>query len=137
MAQTSTHYVASLVRQARRLGLDIDTLLAEAGISPELSQAPDLWIDNGYLTTLLKVLWRETSDETIGIDPGAMRMGSWALACDYMLAAENLGDLYRRGQRIYSFLPPESMGIDFSSLDDTVTVGIVCYEGERDCYEKT
>jgi len=132
MAQTSTHYVAALARQARKLGLDVDTLLAEAGISPELSQASDQWIDNGCLTTLLKVLWRETSDETIGIDPGVMRMGSWALACDYMLAAENLGDLYRRGQRIYSFLPPESMGIDFSSLDDTVTVGIVCYEGERD-----
>ena len=75
MAQTSTHYVATLARQARRLGLDIDTLLAEAGISPELSEAGDQWIDNDYLTTRLKILWRETRDETIGIDPGAMRMG--------------------------------------------------------------
>lgn len=132
MAQTSTHYVATLARQACRLGLDIDTLLAEAGISPELSEAGDQWIDNDYLTILLKILWRETSDETIGIDPAAMRMGSWALACDYMLAAENLGDLYRRGQRIYSFLPPESMGIDFALLGDAVTIGINCYEGERD-----
>jgi hypothetical protein len=41
MAQTSTHYVAALARQARRLGLDIDTLLAEAGISSELSEAGD------------------------------------------------------------------------------------------------
>jgi len=132
IAQTSTHYVVTLARQATRLGLDIEALLVEVGIPPDLSKSGDLWLDNDSVARLLKTLWRETGDETVGIDPGGMRMGSWALACDYMLAAENLGELYRRGQRVYSFLPPESMGMDFSSEDDSVTVRINCYEGERD-----
>ena len=132
IAQTSTHYVVTLTRQATRLGLDIEALLVEVGIPPDLSKSGDLWLDNDSVARLLKTLWRETGDETFGIDPGGMRMGSWALACDYMLAAENLGELYRRGQRVYSFLPPESMGMDFSSVDDSVTVQINCYEGERD-----
>lgn len=132
MAQTSTHYVVTLVNQARRFGLDIDGLLLEAGIQPQLSRVTDQWLDNELLTRLLKILWRETSDETIGIDPKAMPMGTWALACDYMLAAESLGELYRRGQRIYGFLPPDSMGLDISMADDNATIRINCYEGERD-----
>jgi AraC-like DNA-binding protein len=132
IAQTSTHYVVTLARQAKRLGLDIKALLVEVGIPQDLSKTADQWLDNDSVARLLKALWRETGDETVGIDPGGMRMGSWALACDYMLAAENLGELYRRGQRIYSFLPPDSMGMAFSSTNDSVNVQINCYEGERD-----
>ncbi len=132
MVKTSTHYVAALVRHARRLGLDVDRLLVEAQIAPELADVENQWIDNRRLTALLKILWRETDDETIGIDTEPMRMGSWALACDYMLPAENLGELYRRGQRIYSYIPPESMGMEFSVEGDTATVAISCYTGDRD-----
>ncbi|RLA57022.1 MAG: hypothetical protein DRQ65_02360 [Gammaproteobacteria bacterium] len=132
MVKTSTHYVAALVRHAHRLGLDVDSLLVEAQIPPELADIENQWIDNRRLTALLKILWRETNDETIGIGVEPMRMGSWALACDYMLTAENLGELYRRGERIYSYIPPESMGIEFSVEEDTATVAISCYTGDRD-----
>jgi len=132
MARTSTHYLATLADRARAFGLDIDALLAEAGIAPQLAQSTDQWLDNDLLTGLLKILWRETDDEAIGIDPGTLRMGTWALACDYMLPAENLGELYRRGQRIYSYLPPDSMGVTFHSGEDSATVQVDCYEGERD-----
>ncbi len=132
MAQSSTHYVVVLARQARKFGLDINGLLTEAGISPDLTEAGDQWLDNNLLTALVKILWRETSDETIGIDSSPMRMGTWALACDYMLAAENLGELYLRGEHIYNYLPPDSMGMVFSTQGDSVTVEINCYEGERD-----
>ena len=131
-ATTSTHYVTALVRHARRLGLDVERFLLEAGIDPALANAKDRWIDNSLLTALLKILWRETRDEALGIESEQMRMGSWALSCDYMLSAENLGDLYRRGQRIYSFIPPESVGIEFTVEDDVAQVKIDCYMGERD-----
>lgn len=132
MAKTTTHYLATLIRQAARLGLDVPALLEAAGIEPELAAAEDRWMDNHYLTALVKILWRETGDETLGIDVEPMRMGSWALACDYMLAAENLGDLYRRGERICDYLPPASMGIRFSTGEKSATLEIQCYRGERD-----
>jgi AraC-like DNA-binding protein len=132
LAKTTTHYLATLVRQARSLGLDVPAILAEAGVDPRLVEDETGWIDNCYLTALVKILWRETGDETLGIDTQPMRMGSWALVCDYMLAAENLGDLYRRGQRICSYLSPDAMGIRFSVEEQCARVEIDCYRGERD-----
>ncbi len=132
MAKTTAHYLVTLVRQAERLGLDVPALLAEAGIEPALATSADGWIDNRYITVLVKLLWRETGDETLGIDLEPMRMGSWALVCDYMLGAENPGDLYRRGQRICDYLPPSSLGIRFSVNDNDATVAVECYRGERD-----
>jgi AraC-like DNA-binding protein len=132
LPKTNTHYLGVLMRQAERQGLDVARLLAEAGISDELARADNQWIDNSYLTELVKRLWQETGDEILGIDEQPMRMGSWALVCDYMLAAANLGDLFRRGQRICSYLPPESMGLDFSVAEQSAVVGVQCYRGPRD-----
>ncbi len=39
------------------MGLDVDALLAEAGISADLSEAEDQWLDNDRLTRLVKALW--------------------------------------------------------------------------------
>ena len=61
-----------------------------------------------------------------------MPMGTWALACDYMLSAENLGELYRRGGRIYNYLPPASMGLELVTCGDSATIHLRCYEGPRD-----
>ena len=130
MAKTNSHYVNLLLKQADKLGLDVPAILQETGIEPPGDQEP--WIDNAYLSRLVKTLWRETGDETIGLGSTTMRLGSWAVACDYMLAAENLGELYRRGARICSFLPPEELGINFSVADGSASVEILCYEGERD-----
>ena len=132
MAKTTAHYLRVLRRQTDRLGLNFDKLLAAAGIPAELAHADNLWIDNRYLTDLVKRLWQETGDEILGIDDQPMRMGSWALACDYMLGAENLGDLFRRGQRICDYLPPDSMGLDFSVVEQAAVVGIKSYRGARD-----
>ena len=41
MEKTTTHYVVVLAQQALRMGLDVDALLAEAGISADLSEAED------------------------------------------------------------------------------------------------
>ncbi len=132
MARTTTHYSATLVRQALRLGLDVDAILAEAGIPAKLAMAEDQWLDNDNLTALIKILWRETGDEMIGLGVAPIRMGSWALACDYMLAADNLSDLYRRGQRFYNILPPESQGMRFSIEGDRATVELLGYDGGQD-----
>jgi AraC-like DNA-binding protein len=132
LPKTNSHYLGVLVRLAQRQGLDVDRLLAEIGVSGEVARADNHWIDNSYLTELVKRLWQETGDEILGIDEQPMRMGSWALVCDYMLAAENLGDLFRRGQRICSYLPPESMGLDFSLGEQSAVVGVRSYRGPRD-----
>ena len=130
MAKTNAHYLNVLLRQASALGLGTESLLEDANVAPGVLD--EQWVDNQYLASLVKLLWRQTGDETVGLGAAPMKPGSWAVACDYMLAAENLGELYRRGARICSFLPPEEMGINFSVAEGSASVEVLCYEGERD-----
>jgi AraC-like DNA-binding protein len=132
MSQTTTHYIAVLIRQARRLGLDVDRILSETGIAPELSEVEDQWIDNRYVTALVKKMWQETNDETFGIDPAPLRIGTWALACEFMLAADTLGELLRKGERILSYLAPGSAGIETVIEGDSLSVLPGVYTGEQD-----
>lgn len=132
MPKTSSHYIVVLVRQARRLGLDVDNILAQCGILPELAETEDQWVDNAYLSSLVKYLWQVTDDETLGFDPVATRTGSWALACDYMLSAENLGELYRKGEHIFDYLPPESMGVSLTVEGTTASVLLSSVPETRD-----
>ena len=132
MLKTSSHYVSTLLEFARNLGVDIDALIVEAGIPQDQLGSDDLWLDNSSLTILIKALWRESGDETMGIDPQPTRMGSWALVCDYVLSAETLGELYRRGQHITSYMSDTNIGINFSVDKKDATVEVLGYVGNRD-----
>lgn len=130
--KSSTHYIAVLIRHAQRIGLDIERILAEAGIAAELSIVQDQWIDNHLVANLVKKLWRETNDETFGFDPRPLRLGTWAIACEFMLAADTLGELYRKGERILAFLAPDSASIKIVPEGDSVSILLQVYTGESD-----
>ena len=95
--KSSTHYVCILVDHARRIGLDVPHILEVTGIPPELASDRSQWIDNELLTRLVKTMWAETKDETFGLDPNPLKIGTWALACEFMLGADTLGELLRKG----------------------------------------
>ena len=54
-----------------------------------------------------------------------MRIGSWALVCEFMLAAETLGELLRKGEYILPSYTTEM-------VDDTVNVTLNTYVGDND-----
>tara|TARA_B110000503_G_scaffold141500_1_gene235271 strand:+ start:3868 stop:4914 length:1047 start_codon:yes stop_codon:yes gene_type:complete len=130
--RTTTHYVVVILRHARRLGLDVDNIINDIGIPLELSNIEDKWISNDRFAALVKRLWQETKNESFGLDPVPMRIGSWALACDFMLTAETLGELYRRGEHIFSYLSPDSSGLNFTTSGDTASIFVKVYAGEQD-----
>lgn len=130
--KSSTHYVAALVRQAQLLGLDIDRILADTAIPGELSDAEDGWIDNHLLTALVKRMWLETETETMGFDPQPLRLGTWAIACEFMMGADTLGELFRKGSRILTYLAPNSVGVKLIEEENTVFVLPEVYTGEAD-----
>jgi AraC-like DNA-binding protein len=130
--KSSTHYVSILIRQARKMGLDVHHILEETGIPIELADAEHQWIDNELLTRLVKKMWSETNNETFGLDPHPLRVGTWALACEFMLGADTLGELYRKGERILSFLAPTSAGLKLKHDGDSICVMPQVYIGETD-----
>ena len=130
--RTSSHYVVVMVDHARRLGLEVDEILSDTGMSSVLAEADEHWIDNALLAALVKRLWRETGSESFGFDPTPLRLGTWALACEYMIGAQTLGDLYRKGEYVLSFLAPGLLEVKVEINADTVSVLPLVYCGERD-----
>jgi AraC-like DNA-binding protein len=130
--KTSTHYVSILIAHARNMGLNVDNILADTGIPIELAENRNLWINNDLLARLVKKMWLETNNETFGLDPSPLRIGTWHLACEFMLGAETLGELFRKGERVLSFLAPTSAGLKIQAEGDSVTVMPQVYIGERD-----
>jgi AraC-like DNA-binding protein len=130
--KSSTHYVSILIRHARSIGLNVQEILDETGIPVELSEAENLLIDNELLTNLVKKIWSETNNETFGFDPNPMRIGTWALACEFMLGADTLGSLLRKGERILSHLAPGSAGLKIQREGDSVVLLPQVYLGESD-----
>ena len=128
--KTATHYIGVLVRHARRLGLNVDRILADTGIPK--AQSEDGWIDNRLVTALVKRMWQESQDETFGLSPKSLRVGTWALACELMLNGETLGGLYRKGEHALSYLAPQSLGVSIVTQGDTVSVIPSVYIGEMD-----
>lgn len=132
MQKTISHYAVVLTELAELNGLDMGKLISDIGLPKEYLKSDKHWIDNSFVTKLVKTLWRESEDEFFGLSPHRSRMGSWALACEHMLIAETLGELYRLGENILSYLAPDSMGIDCSTNQNDVTINIRCYQGEQD-----
>ena len=121
-----------LIRHARSIGLDVQEILDETGIPVELSEAENAWIDNELLARLVKKIWSDTSNETFGLDPNPMRIGTWALACEFMLGADTLGALFRKGERVLSYLAPGSAGLKIQREGESIVVMPQVYVGEAD-----
>jgi AraC-like DNA-binding protein len=130
--KTSTHYVSILIAHARNMGLNVDNILADTGIPVELAENRNLWINNDLLARLVKKMWLETNNETFGLDPNPLRIGTWHIACEFMLGAETLGELFRKGERILSYLAPTSAGLKIQSEGDFIAVMPQVYVGESD-----
>ena len=128
MQKTSSHYAVLLSELAENSGLNTAELIKNIGHFESDQQ----WVDNGFVASMVKSLWNETGDDLLGLAPDPMRQGSWAVACNHMLISETLGELYRLGARILSYLPPASMGISCAVNGSDFDVHINCYEGELD-----
>ena len=115
MQKTISHYAITLSELTENAGIDVEKLIDDIELPKETLNSPREWIDNSFATKMVKALWRETNDELFGLSPEPMKMGSWAIACNYMLMAETLGELYRLGAHILSYLPPQSMFITLPS----------------------
>jgi AraC-like DNA-binding protein len=131
-SKTSTHYVSLMVRHARDMGLNVDQILSRTGIPREMAQAEDQWIDNHLVTALIKQMWSQTNSETFGLDPTPLRLGTWAIACEFMLGADTLGEIYRKGERILSFLAPGSASLRTITQGGSVLIMPQAYIGPRD-----
>lgn len=111
--QTSSHFIATLLIQAQKIGLDVEAIRSSLRLPETLTFESEKWINNSYLSTLMKMIWNESKDEGMGYFLEIMKPGTGALIFKYMIGAKNLSELFKRGAHITSYIPPEKFGYKF------------------------
>lgn len=83
----------------RERGLDAEALLAQAGISPELLNAPQARISSRHFGVLWHHIARALDDEFFGMDGHRMKVGSFTLLCHAIINSDTLDRALKRALR--------------------------------------
>lgn len=97
----SVHFVNAAIEGARRLNIDIDSILSRAGIEPELLTQPRARVSPDQYTRLAQTLWLVTQDEHLGFGREPRRLGTFATMCRLIIHAGTLGKALERGAQFY------------------------------------
>jgi AraC-like DNA-binding protein len=98
----SIHFVNAALHGARRLELDIESLVSRAGMDPALLLQPKARVSPEQYTRLAQVLWLATQDEHVGFGTTPRHLGTFATMCQLIIHAGTLGRALERGQQFYS-----------------------------------
>lgn len=131
MERASSHFLHELVAHVRRLRLDADRMLSRCGVTEDMLTPNRATVDDTALCDLVRMLWKETNDTSMGFEKEPIPVAAFAVSSDYMLGAENLAQLYRRFGRMFALIPPKSFGFSFVSDAKQGTVTIHCNVGGR------
>ncbi|MDO4222710.1 MAG: AraC family transcriptional regulator [Acinetobacter sp.] len=88
----SIHFVNAALTGVKRLGMDIETLLAHVGIEAELLKHPKARISPEQYMRFVKMLWLVTQDEHVAFDDQPRRLGTFAIMCQLIVHSKTLGD---------------------------------------------
>jgi AraC-like DNA-binding protein len=94
-------FVHEALKCIRARGLDHLSLLAQAGISPELLQSPQARVSASHYGTLWHLIARTLDDEFFGMDNHRMKVGSFTLLCHAIIHADTLERALRRALRFF------------------------------------
>lgn len=97
----SSHYARALLHGPRTQGLDINTLLAECRIDPDLISQPKARIPTGQFIRLFRLIWRELNDEFMGRTSAPCRIGHFHLMGSLVVHSANLEEVIRQSIRCY------------------------------------
>ena len=100
----SIAFVAGVLEGARADGVDVDGLLAKAGIAPELMALPEARVLAPAYAKLLRLLAQVLDDEFFGQDSRRMKVGSFALLCRAVIPCRTLEAALVRTLRCFGLL---------------------------------
>lgn len=83
----------------RERGLEVEVLLRQAGISPELLGSPQARVSSKHYGQLWHLIAQTLDDEFFGMDSHGMKAGSFTLLCHALIQADTLARALRRALR--------------------------------------
>lgn len=97
-------YISAFCHHARRLGLDADAMLAQAGIPPTLIDAPAQRIEAGKLAAFIIALCDAMQDESMGLAGAPVPRGSFGMMGKLTIHEPTLGKALQQMQRFFGLV---------------------------------
>lgn len=107
----SIAFVLEALAGVRERGLDADGLLQQAGISPELLDAPQARVSSVHYATLWHLIAEALDDEFFGMDSHPMKAGSFTLLCHSVIHCDTLERALRRALRFFRLVLDDFEGV--------------------------
>ena len=104
-------FVQEALAELARRGLAVDALVAAAGISPELLNAPQARVSSAHYGRLWHLIAEATDDEFFGMDSHPMKAGSFTLLCHSVIHCDTLERALRRALRFFRLVLDDFEGV--------------------------
>lgn len=122
-ASAANHYVTKFYHLAVERGLDADTLLHQAGIDPQIIDAPKQRVDVEKLATLLVGIWDALQDEGMSVCGPRIPRGSFYMMGKLTVHEPNLRKALEQLIRFYTFVT-SAFSIDLTVNGDTASLAV-------------
>ena len=100
MATVDTHYLKAALQCAERQGFAAQTLLSQAGISPQQLQRPRTPVEP--MARLVRHIWQQLDDEFMGCTEHRCKRGVFAMMARYALNYDSLQSILKQGVAFYN-----------------------------------
>lgn len=109
LTQEVKHTIASYfarvhLQNAERLGMDTETLMAQAQLPISLLQEPRARIAPQQLAALFQAIWQTSDDEYMGLTETSRKVGVFSLLAEKMIHCETLGEALRQAVRFFRLI---------------------------------
>ncbi len=106
----SISFVEEALVCVRERGLDADSLLRQAGISPELLGSPQARVSSTHYGQLWHGIAQTLDDEFFGMDSHRMKAGSFTMLCHALIHSDTLERALRRALRFLGLVLDDMVG---------------------------
>ncbi len=127
----SSHYARAVLHGPRTQGLDIDALLDQCQIDPDLISQPKARIRTGQFIRLFRLVWRELNDEFMGRTSAPCRIGHFHLMGSLVVHSANLEEVIRQSIRCYQLFS-EDIEIRLNLDGEEAELSLVHHHPELD-----
>jgi AraC-like DNA-binding protein len=131
MATITSHYAQAALLGAKRLGVDTQPLLHNAGISQELIDTPCTRVHEDQLSRLIRLVWNTLEDEFMGFTAHKCKLGSFAMMCELVSHCNDLQGMFNRGIEFYRLMT-DDISMRMELIDTDVVFSVEMRQPELD-----
>ncbi|CAD5282571.1 AraC family transcriptional regulator [Alteromonas sp. 38] len=117
------HYISALYHLSKKIGLDADALLAQANISKDIIDKPEIRVKTESLSIFQKACWDGSKEESMGLLPQRLELGTYYMMGKLTVNQPTLQKALELGARFYNLVTR----FEFISVDVGAEVTVMSF----------